>query len=160
MHRYHDENKEHYASKHLQHVLKVRPPIAKHAATVYMRIIFNMFEDEVLESLWLTKKKLEKISSSYTYLVLSIQTANQKYVVTVDTSSWDAACQCHLFEFKDILCRHILMIFIKKCTKILTKHILQRWTKEAANDIPTPLTIETINHSSFAPNKSIFTLFE
>jgi hypothetical protein len=88
MHRYHDENKEHYASKHLQYVPKVRPPIAEHAATMYTRIIFNMFEDEVLESLWLTKEKLEKNSSSYTYLV---------------------------FVFKDILCRHILMIFIKKC---------------------------------------------
>jgi hypothetical protein len=57
MRRYQDENREHYASKHLQPVPKVRPPIAEHAATVYTRIIFNMFEDEVLESLRLTKEK-------------------------------------------------------------------------------------------------------
>ncbi|XP_078148193.1 protein FAR1-RELATED SEQUENCE 5-like [Carex rostrata] len=143
MRRYMDENREHYASKHMHPVPKGRPPIAEHAAIVYTRNIFNKFENEVEESNRFTKKKLEKSGFDYTYLVSHNLDPNQKFRVSINTSSRDASCECHLFEFKGILCRHILAIFQKKdVQQIPHKYILPRWTKEAADDIPVPIMVE------------------
>ncbi|KAK9669819.1 hypothetical protein RND81_13G156600 [Saponaria officinalis] len=53
------------------------------------------------------------------------------FEVTVDTLTKDCKCGCRLFEFKGILCRHIM-----KCMDVLeekvipAKYILDRWRKD------------------------------
>jgi SWIM zinc finger len=47
-------------------------------------------------------------------MVLNFQKIYEIFLVTLDTTLFDVSCQCHLFEFKDILCHHVLVIFNKK----------------------------------------------
>lgn len=86
---------------------------------------------------------MEKDGPNCSYVVSSSQNPNQNFIVSVDISLWDVLCACHLFEFKGILCQHILAIFQKKYVhKIPSKYILPRWTKEAADGIPIPMAID------------------
>lgn len=94
-----------------------------------------MFEDEVLESFQLRKEKIAKVGTESKYKVSSLQNLCC-FIVSINLESYDVSCECHLFEFKGFLCRHILAVFQKKdIVKIPSQYILPRWTKEAADGI-------------------------
>ena len=51
-------------------------------------------------------------------------------MVYFEESSCDIHCNCHLFEFKGILCRHAIIVLIhKRVSHIPDKYILRRWRK-------------------------------
>ncbi|KAK9677951.1 hypothetical protein RND81_11G177800 [Saponaria officinalis] len=53
------------------------------------------------------------------------------FQVSIDTLTNDYKCGCKLFEFKGILCRHIIKcINILNVTSIPVKYILDRWRKD------------------------------
>jgi hypothetical protein len=109
---------------------------------VYTWNIFNQFQDELLERFKFKKEKLGKEGSSNSnkYMVSKFQNSHEILLVTLDTTSFDVSCHCHLFEFKDILYRHVLAIFNKKnVDKIPHKYILLRWKKMVAEGIFIPL---------------------
>ncbi|KAJ1687929.1 hypothetical protein LUZ63_019319 [Rhynchospora breviuscula] len=62
--------------------------------------------------------------------------SEKKYVVHINLDSLEGCCECHLFEFKGILCRHILGILHKRDVEEIPAHfILPRWTKEVIYDM-------------------------
>ncbi|XP_078152582.1 protein FAR1-RELATED SEQUENCE 1-like [Carex rostrata] len=139
-HRYRAEHVERFASIYKNPILKSKSPLEKEAADVYTRNMFKEFLEELTDGLTMRTDKLEKIGTSSKYKVSYFHNPNEAFVVTVDVEVWDASCECHLFEFKGILCRHILAIFNKKnVAKIPSKYILPRWTKKVGEGISIPI---------------------
>ena len=59
------------------------------------------------------------------------------YEVSLDIVEIKAICTCHMLEFVGIICRHILVVFVKKSlVHFLPSHyILERWTINANKHI-------------------------
>ena len=55
------------------------------------------------------------------------------YEVSLDIVETKDICTCHMFEFVGIICKHILVVFVKKyLVNFFTSHyILERWTINA-----------------------------
>jgi len=52
------------------------------------------------------------------------------FTVFYDRKTKDVQCQCFLFEFRRIICRHALVVLAQERQKsISTRYILQRWSK-------------------------------
>ncbi|KAM7279105.1 hypothetical protein ACFE04_006239 [Oxalis oulophora] len=53
------------------------------------------------------------------------------YDVFYNGKEWDIRCSCLLFEFREIICRHIIKILVEKDVKeIPSRYILTRWRKD------------------------------
>ena len=73
-----------------------------------------------------------KNGTCYEYKMSNCFDPRDCFLVRIDLSSKVGTCECNLFEFKGILCRHILAIFhLKNVVEIPDHFILKRWTKEA-----------------------------
>ena len=129
--RYRSKHEERFASIYKNPILQVKSPLEEQAANVYTRNIFNEFQVELKESLKLRKEKMEKSGFSRKYKVLNFHNSDGAFVVNFDVETKEVSCECHLFEFKGILCRHALTIFNKKdVASVPSKYILPRWTKK------------------------------
>ena len=126
------ERKEDYESRHKLRSLKIGSKIEQHAASVYTRNIFLMFQDELMKSNLFTVEKVEKNGTSYIYNVKSSFELRDSFIVNLDLASNLAKCGCLHFDFIGILCRHILSVFQRKnIVEIPGQYILRRWTKDA-----------------------------
>ncbi|XP_078176352.1 protein FAR-RED IMPAIRED RESPONSE 1-like [Carex rostrata] len=120
-HRYRAEHAERFTSIYKTPILKLKSPLEEQAAD-------------------LKKKKLEKSGSSSKYKVSSFHNTKDAFIVTLDVEMWEVFCECHLFEFKGILCCHVLKNFSEKDVEnIPSKYILPRWTKKVREGISIPL---------------------
>ncbi|XP_078176397.1 protein FAR1-RELATED SEQUENCE 5-like [Carex rostrata] len=139
-HRYIAEHAERFVSIYKKPNFDVRSSIEEQAANVYTRNIFSKFQDELEESFKLMRKKLPKNGSSTQYKVSNFRNPHEEFLVIINVESKEVSCECHLFEFQGILCRHILDIYNKKgVAEIPPRYILSRWTKRAAEGIHIPL---------------------
>ncbi|KAK9705483.1 hypothetical protein RND81_07G060500 [Saponaria officinalis] len=63
------------------------------------------------------------------------KTTRKTFDVTIDTTNGEFNCTCKLFEFKGILCRHIIRcIEIEDVKFIPDKYIVNRWRKDLVRD--------------------------
>ncbi|KAL6567684.1 hypothetical protein OROGR_001352 [Orobanche gracilis] len=139
------ERREDYESRHKSRILTTWSKLEEHAATIYTRNIFGKFQDELytrnifgkfqdeLKKInQFTKKKITRDGSRYVYQVSNCFDAQDVFIVDIDLDTNIAKCDCKLFEFVGILCRHILVIFQAKGVVEIPSHfILKRWTKDA-----------------------------
>ncbi|GMP54267.1 hypothetical protein CsSME_00019488 [Camellia sinensis var. sinensis] len=52
------------------------------------------------------------------------------FIVCFDEDTNEVYCNCRLFEYRGILCRHQIVVFIhRKVDQIPDKYILKRWFK-------------------------------
>ena len=58
-----------------------------------------------------TKEKVEKNGTFYRYKVTSSFDPNDAFIVKLNLESKVCECDCQLFEFMGIVCRHMLLIF-------------------------------------------------
>ena len=108
------EKREDYKSRHKSRILSTSSKLEHHAAFVYTRNVFGKFQDELRKINKFTKKRITRDGPSYAYQVSSWYDARDTFIVNVDLDSKVAKCDCHLFEFIGILCRHILVFFSSK----------------------------------------------
>ncbi|KAI4347910.1 hypothetical protein L6164_008685 [Bauhinia variegata] len=88
-------------------ILSTGSKLEEHAALVYIRNIFDKFQDELGKINQFTKQKIRRDGPRYVY-----------------------------HEFMGILCKHILLIFQAKGIVQIPNHlILHHWTKDANKDI-------------------------
>jgi len=70
---------------------------------------------------------------TYTVMEESIHDEHSRerfFIVFYDKKTKDVQCQCLLFEFRGIICRHALVVLAQERQKsVPTKYILQRWSK-------------------------------
>ncbi|XP_027337187.1 protein FAR-RED ELONGATED HYPOCOTYL 3-like [Abrus precatorius] len=58
------------------------------------------------------------------------QMKEAKFEVIFNRKSKDISCQCLLFEFRGIMCRHFLSVLgIERVKQVPSKYILSRWSK-------------------------------
>ncbi|XP_027182119.1 protein FAR1-RELATED SEQUENCE 5-like [Coffea eugenioides] len=130
--RYDKEKEKKFKTKNTKPILKTLYPMEAEAAKVYTRKIFRMFQDELLESQKYVSEKITMKDGVYKYRVHERQKEFPSYIVILNIVEQKVECSCHKFEFVGILCKHALMVFIKKQIHSLPMHyLLDRWTMSA-----------------------------
>ncbi|CAJ2665909.1 unnamed protein product [Trifolium pratense] len=130
--RFEKERREDFESRHRLRLVDVKSKIEEHAASIYTRTVFGKFRDELLKINQFTKKRIEKNGSQKRYRVSNDFDSRDTFIVCLDLNTKVANCDCQLFQFMGLLCRHILVIFqLKNIVEIPDMYILKRWTKDA-----------------------------
>ena len=133
---YKKERKEDFDSRYKSPSLVIGSKIEHQAAFIYTRTIFSKFQKELVSSNHFTKENVEKNGTSYKYKVTSSFDPDDAFIEKLNLESKVCECDCQLFEFMGIVCRHMLLIFQgKNIFEIPSYYILQRRTKEANKEI-------------------------
>lgn len=110
--------------------------IEKQFQSVYTNAKFKEFQDQLRGKLYCYPTLLKEESSFFTFKVtqddkIGDQEVSLDFIVCFNTKECDVKCICRLFEFRGILCSHILSILpIMKIKEVASKYILQRWRKD------------------------------
>lgn len=105
------------------------------AADIYTIQIFELFQEEMVESLSIVMKELSSNGALHVY-ELTEEGHGVRHVLNFDAESCTAACDCKMFESMGILCRHALRVLnMRNVTKIPNQYILKRWTKGARGGV-------------------------
>ncbi|VFQ90714.1 unnamed protein product [Cuscuta campestris] len=130
--------KEDFHAHHKECTLELRSPLERHASDVYTRKVFSIFRQELSQINEYKKVKVHVDGPKVTYRITrhmdqldDAKDINVGYEeVVFDKHAKTAKCSCQEFEFRGILCRHILMVFTHKgVDKIPAEYVLPRWTK-------------------------------
>ncbi|KAM1052993.1 hypothetical protein PS2_000527 [Malus domestica] len=84
-----------------------RSGILKHAATVYTRKMFKIFEKEFLNSLAVTMHEYESCGTIHSF-ELNEEGHTRVYLVQLNSSDGTVSCSCKMYESMGLLCRHAL----------------------------------------------------
>lgn len=116
-----------------QPALKSPSPWEKQMSTVYTHAIFKKFQAEVLGVVGCHPKQESVDGASVTYPVEDYEIGETFFVAWNEADS-ELSCLCRSFQNKGFLCRHA-MIILQLCgvSRIPSRYILRRWTKEAKN---------------------------
>ncbi|KAG5051572.1 hypothetical protein JHK87_003770 [Glycine soja] len=87
--------------------------------------LYKKFQDELIGYQKFSVKKIIFVVEVITYKVYEIYNEKTTYNVTYHVNSKEATCNCHLFEFLDILCRHVLAVLIKNAHSLPSQYILR-----------------------------------
>ena len=122
---YKKERKEDFDSRHKSRLV-IGSKIEHQVGSIYTRTIFTKFQKELVSSNHFTKKKVEKNGTFYKYKVTSSFDPDDAFIVKLNSESKVCECDCQLFEFMGIFCRHMLLIFqAKNILEIPSHYILQ-----------------------------------
>ncbi|XWS75323.1 hypothetical protein CRYUN_Cryun01aG0076500 [Craigia yunnanensis] len=94
--------------------LKIGYYIEAAAAKTYTRKIFLKFQKELFSSQNLKIDKLGENAGEEIYRVMFYRRETPAYEVAFTKANKKALCSCHMFEFVEILCWHIFVVFVKK----------------------------------------------
>ncbi|KAK1361125.1 hypothetical protein POM88_045599 [Heracleum sosnowskyi] len=109
-------------------------PLEAHAAKVYTRNVFEGFTKEFKQIILCRHKKLHKEGDVTMYKVyFEFNKCVYSHNVEVQPSNMGFKCSCSRFEFRGIMCKHILYIMKQKFSlhSIPEKYIVPRWTFSA-----------------------------
>uniref|UniRef100_A0A0A9F4I4 Protein FAR1-RELATED SEQUENCE n=1 Tax=Arundo donax TaxID=35708 RepID=A0A0A9F4I4_ARUDO len=124
-----------FATLYLKPTLKTPSVIERQAAGVYTRAVFDVFQDEFIESLGYHADKVED-GMVLKFTVAREEEYGRSYLVTFNQSDKQAKCSCCKFEYAAVLFRHVLRIFFMVGVQILPEeYIVKRWTMDAVGSI-------------------------
>ncbi|KAG2711017.1 hypothetical protein I3760_04G058000 [Carya illinoinensis] len=106
--RYEKEARPEFETFYTKPILKTPLPMEKQAADIYMRKMFTVFQDEVFESLALAVKFSGENGGSSTYKVARFDEKHKVHFVCINIAEQVASCTFKMFEFKGVLCCHVL----------------------------------------------------
>ncbi|KAI5352456.1 hypothetical protein L3X38_005347 [Prunus dulcis] len=105
--------------------------LMNHAATVYTRKIFKLFEKEFVDSLGVMMHEVGSDGTIHSF-ELNEEGHKRVYIVQLNSLNCSISCSCKMFESMGLLCRHTLRVLNVKCwSQIPKQYILKRWTKDA-----------------------------
>ncbi|XP_059636320.1 protein FAR1-RELATED SEQUENCE 5-like isoform X2 [Cornus florida] len=134
--RYEKEVKADYDTLNTAPILKTPSPMEKQAASLYTRMIFKKFQDELVETLANPATMIDDTGSEIMYRVSKFGEDHKAHFIRFNAFEKKASCSCQMFEFSGVLCRHILAVF--RVTNVLTlpsQYILKRWTKNPKSGV-------------------------
>ncbi|CAA7400406.1 unnamed protein product [Spirodela intermedia] len=116
-------------------VLKTPSPIEKQASEIYTKAIFDLFQEELVESSGFLMERIEEGIVSK-FQVADVDNARRStYLVTYNASETRFSCSCCKFEFTGILCRHVFRVCLVVGMMVLPEgYILRRWTRNAKSN--------------------------
>ncbi|KAJ3679602.1 hypothetical protein LUZ60_017613 [Juncus effusus] len=126
------EDDEDYETEHKNRIVKHNEHLLKHAAKVYTRNIFIKFKCE-FNAMFDYRVVETKVDSNgfESFVIRSDINEFENFTVTLDLKTHKGACQCKMFEFVGILCRHILKVLFRYDVYTIPNHfILQRWMQK------------------------------
>ncbi|PWA80627.1 hypothetical protein CTI12_AA195090 [Artemisia annua] len=130
------ENKADFDSLNSSYKLLTQFFIERQFHESYTNAIFKLFQDELKGMLCCNFSTFKTDGILSTFHVTDIFQGKQVRRRVVHTVSYnevncDVKCSCHLFEFRGIVCRHMMKILIDKDVKeIPSRYILTRWRKD------------------------------
>ncbi|XP_074266800.1 protein FAR1-RELATED SEQUENCE 5-like [Silene latifolia] len=112
---------------------------------LYTKKIYKLVRDEVIGLIYTNADPPRRLGHSVTFNVENKKVAPfgkcKNYWVDINRSVGLLKCSCKLFEFKGILCRHIIRCMVIEDVKVIPKkYILDRWRKDLVREYE---TIET-----------------
>ncbi|XP_042460360.1 protein FAR1-RELATED SEQUENCE 6-like [Zingiber officinale] len=113
-------------------------PIEKQFQSVYTNKIFKLFQNE-LRGLMFCNTSFMKEEGSTLFFEVMETVYGKDGTTPKEISFWvqyselqcEMKCLCRLFEFRGIVCRHLLSVLVKrKVTTVPENYILERWRKD------------------------------
>ncbi|KAG6477257.1 hypothetical protein ZIOFF_066510 [Zingiber officinale] len=130
---YEREALEDLASSYTRPILSTPSNMLKQVVDIYTRTIFDVFQEEFVESLGYLIDKIDD-GVICKFNVTKNEDISTSFIVTYNFSNKRTSCSCCKFETSGILCRHILRVFLTVDVRSLPEcYILKRWTKDAKN---------------------------
>ncbi|KAJ6830156.1 protein FAR1-RELATED SEQUENCE 5-like [Iris pallida] len=132
---YEKEMQADFTTIHTRAVLKTPSPVEKQASEIYTRTIFELFQEELVES---SGFLMEKIGDGVLdkFRVAKVDESNKAYIVTYNAPENRISCSCCLFEFSGILCRHVFRVsLVLGIVTLPEDYILRRWSRNAKSNI-------------------------
>ncbi|GJN11445.1 hypothetical protein PR202_ga29639 [Eleusine coracana subsp. coracana] len=102
----------------------------------YTNVKFKEFQDQLRGKIYCYPTLLNKYNSVCTFRVREDQIIEEKtiiseYIVSFIEEECDVRCECQHFEFRGILCNHILSVLpLVDLNIVPSKYILERWRKD------------------------------
>ncbi|XP_020242495.1 protein FAR1-RELATED SEQUENCE 5-like [Asparagus officinalis] len=128
---YDRESLEDFASSYTSPVLKTPSSMLKQVSEIYTRTVFDIFQEEFVESLGYFVDKIED-GAICKYNVAKDEDVETSCTVMYDPLEKRTSCSCCKFESSGILCRHILRVFLTVDVRLVPEYyIIKRWTKDA-----------------------------
>uniref|UniRef100_A0A3Q7FL72 Protein FAR1-RELATED SEQUENCE n=1 Tax=Solanum lycopersicum TaxID=4081 RepID=A0A3Q7FL72_SOLLC len=112
--RYDKVRKKYYKTKYSRLSLNTLYPMEDKATKEYIRKIFQIFQEELIQSQKFISEKIDVKDRRNIYKVHQLQRQKSTHIISLDLALKRAICSCHKFEFMEVLCRHVLMVFTKK----------------------------------------------
>ncbi|XP_021861919.2 protein FAR1-RELATED SEQUENCE 9-like [Spinacia oleracea] len=107
-------------------------PLEKHAAEVYTRNFFYMFQDEVYKACFRCGISSIRMEENIEIAQVMDHSRQKTSEVTFNSGNLMTSCSCELFERLGILCKYAICVLnARQVTKIPEYYILDLWTKEA-----------------------------
>ncbi|XP_044505676.1 protein FAR-RED IMPAIRED RESPONSE 1-like isoform X2 [Mangifera indica] len=109
--------------------------IEKQFQDAYTTTKFKEFQQELAAKLYCEVSSFKEIDSFMEFIVeedVMVGESHRRvpFVVFFDETTRDVRCNCRLFEFRGILCRHAIVVLIRKqIFHVPEKYILRRWRK-------------------------------
>jgi len=112
--RYVKEKEQDVKTKNSMPILKTCYKMEVEATKIYIRKMFMKFPEELFCSkIYKASKYCEKGVKKICKMVAHGK-ESPFYEVSLDIVETKVICTCHMFEFVGIICRHILIVFVKK----------------------------------------------
>ncbi|VFR01855.1 unnamed protein product [Cuscuta campestris] len=104
----------------------------KQLQDVYTISKFKEFQTEILGKVYCDI--ISNIGDTFVveeYVCIKGFRTRKSYEVAFDPCTQEVDCTCHLFEFKGMICRHCIVVFIRNVVRFLPKkYILERWRRD------------------------------
>ncbi|XP_044479705.1 protein FAR-RED IMPAIRED RESPONSE 1-like isoform X2 [Mangifera indica] len=110
-------------------------PMEKQFQDAYTIAKFKEFQQELAAKIYCGLSSFKKVDSYMEFIVQEDVVVGEThrrvtFVVRFDESTYDIHCNCRMFEFRGILCRHAIVVLIEKqISHVPDKFILRRWRK-------------------------------
>ncbi|CAA0826808.1 Unknown protein [Striga hermonthica] len=110
--------------------------IEKQFQSAYTNVKFREFQDELRDKFYCQPFLVKIENSVYEYKVeedVKVDDIRKDVTFTVhfDECTHEVKCVCRLFEFRGILCRHIMSVLIaRRINEVHPRYILHRWRKD------------------------------
>ncbi|XP_057251444.1 protein FAR1-RELATED SEQUENCE 1-like [Beta vulgaris subsp. vulgaris] len=102
---------------------------------------FEEFQDQVRLVTYTSTTKFQDDGRVCVYDVVTKKAKwprRQNFKVTFDRDSYDVKCECKNFEFRGILCCHVVRVYHEEDVECVPeKYILSRWRKDMVRDYTT-----------------------
>ncbi|XP_052193932.1 protein FAR1-RELATED SEQUENCE 5-like [Diospyros lotus] len=120
-----------------------RYPMEKQFQEMYTITKFKKFQDEFTGKMYCEVVSIEEIEEGLLGMRYEVREdiifdekfKEKKFSVLIDKEKANFVCTCYMFEFKGIICRHIVTVLIRSGIRSLPdKYIFRRWRKDVADD--------------------------
>ncbi|KAJ3671561.1 hypothetical protein LUZ60_007640 [Juncus effusus] len=116
-------------------IMRTGFPMEKQASEFYTKIIFDAFQEELVEASCLFPEKFEESGPICKFHVFKFENRSDFHTVIYNSSDKILSCDCLKFEFCGIQCRHVFKVLVASGELLLPElYLLKRWGRNAKSE--------------------------